>query len=136
MRDGRLDIAVSGFGSLDREHNVQLELLAAYRIIIEDPASCAKRSELLEQLHDYTKAHFASEELLMRLYSYPRYQEHVADHQLALIQIEALRAADDTQAANGAIAAADDLVDSLCDHIVGADRALGQFIIRLGVGPG
>lgn len=137
MKDGRLeDIATSGFRSLDSEHHVQLELLSAYRILVEDSESRARQTEILEQLIDYTKAHFASEQLLMRLYSYPHYQEHAADHEEALLHLEEIQAAHAARSGSGAIAAADALVDALCDHIRGDDRALGHFIIRLGVGPG
>ena len=137
MKDGQWEgIAASGLRSLDSEHDVQLKLLAAFRILAEDPASHVKRTEILEQLIDYTKAHFASEQLLMRLYSYSRCQEHLADHEEALAKLEDLRAAHEAHALSSPIAAADALVDALCSHIGGADRALGQFIIRLGVGPG
>ena len=85
--------------------------------------------EILDPLIDYTKVHFSSEQLLMRLYQYPRYQEHVEC-------LENLRRVYLVGSTAVARVAADQLSDWIFAHIRGAGRALGHFLVRLGVGPG
>jgi hemerythrin len=68
--DSGLDNAMTtGFRGIDGEHHVQLELLGALRNGLLAPSDRAEIDEILDRLVDYTKVHFASEQLLMRLYS-------------------------------------------------------------------
>ena len=79
--DSGLDNAmITGFRGIDGEHHVQLELLGALRSVLTAGEERGRIDEILEQLVDYTKVHFASEQLLMRLYNYPHIQQHQADH--------------------------------------------------------
>jgi hemerythrin len=125
---------LTGYGGLDGEHQMQLELLTAFRRAVEDSQERAALDEILDELVDYTKVHFSSEQLLMRLYQYPSYQEHVDDHERTIERLEDLRRA---QLAGKAMAleAADELSEWIFAHIRSADRALGHFLARLGVGP-
>jgi len=63
------------------EHRVQLELLHALQeTLAGGDADRSASGGLLRQLLDYSEAHFLSEQLLMRLYAYPAYEEHVQEH--------------------------------------------------------
>ena len=66
------DIGV-GFDQIDGEHRVQLGLLSAVRNAVAEGRGETEVNEILEQLVDYTKVHFMSEELLMRLHAYPQH---------------------------------------------------------------
>ena len=92
--------------------------------------------EILDPLIEYTKVHFSSEELLMRLYQYPWYQEHVDDHERIVERLEDLRRARPAGSEASAGSDADQLSDWISAHIRGADRALGHFLVRLGIGAG
>ncbi|MBK7676236.1 hemerythrin family protein [Accumulibacter sp.] len=65
---------------LDGEHRVQVALINALCAAVEDRATSEEIGSILERLVDYSKAHFLSEELLMRLDSYDGFDEHVEDH--------------------------------------------------------
>ena len=67
--------------TVDTEHQVQIRLLTELRRAV---ASGEDATELRERLADYCRAHFLSEELLMRLHAYPDYEDHVADHEQML----------------------------------------------------
>ena len=135
--DSGLDNAmITGFRGIDGEHHVQLELLGALRSVLTAGEERARIDEILEQLVDYTKVHFASEQLLMRLYNYPHIQQHQADHDDAVERLDAVRATYLAPDAQLALDAVDELSDWIVGHIHSADHKLGHFLVRLGVGPG
>jgi hemerythrin len=126
---------VTGHRGLAGEHRAQLELLTAFGRAIENGQRHAV-DEILDPLIDYTKMHFSSEQRLMRLYQYPRYQEHVEDHELTIECLENLRHVYLVGSTKVARVAADQLSGWICAHIRGADHTLGHFLVRLGDGPG
>jgi hemerythrin len=65
---------------MDGEHRVQVALINDLCAVVEDRATGEEIGRILERLVDYSKAHFLSEELLMRLDSYDGFDEHVEDH--------------------------------------------------------
>ncbi|MEF8713766.1 MAG: hemerythrin family protein [Accumulibacter sp.] len=66
--------------TMDGEHRVQLGLIKALCDAVEAHADNGEIGHILETLVEYSKAHFLSEELLMRLDSYDGFDEHVEDH--------------------------------------------------------
>lgn len=66
--------------SVDNEHRVQIGLLNALDDAINDKKSASEINQVLDQLVSYSELHFMSEELLMRQYAYPDYDDHVNDH--------------------------------------------------------
>lgn len=75
---------------MEREHQVQIGLVEA--LIGQLEGGGARADEILDQLIAYSSAHFMSEELLMRLASYPDYDDHVADHMHMMDELNAIRA--------------------------------------------
>lgn len=112
---------------MEAEHHVQVSLLYALR-----EALSAKQTdnaqEILERLIAYSKMHFASEELLMRLYQYDGYAGHVAEHEQ---MTEALECLDEMTRQGRSGRGIDTLDASLVRHIRGADRALGRYLAGL-----
>ena len=123
---------LTGQDGLDDEHRFQLELLTAFARALEDGRGAAI-DDILDPLIEYTKVHFSSEELLMRLYQYPHYQEHVDDHERIVERLEDLRRARLAGSEASAGSDADQPSDWISAHIRGADRALGHFLVRLGI---
>ena len=115
--------AAEGIDALEGQHHVQLDLLTALRAA----ATTQERVEILNHLVDYTQVHFASEQLLMRLYAYPHFQEHVADHERAMERLAALRA---TLSGSDAevLAEADGLATLVSRHIDDADQRFAEFL--------
>ena len=83
----------TGCDSLDGEHSVQIELLGAFSRAVKDGRPRDEVDEILDRLIDFTKVHFSSEQLLMRLYQYPAYQQHLDDHDYTVDHLQTMRQA-------------------------------------------
>lgn len=133
MTNVRLNEALnSDCVSVDGEHNLQLSLLGALRQAVLETRPTDEIDDLLERLVSFTKIHFASELTLMRLYHYPHFEAHLADHERTLDQLDALRDAWREQRVDIAGDCLDTLSDGLQSHIAGADAAFGRYLLRLG----
>lgn len=123
---GELHSVVADKSGVDREHQVQIRLMQALAAAVaggEDP------SETLFRLADYSRAHFLSEELLMRLYDYPDYDTHVHDHERMLEWLDEL----DTRKHDAAAMthAAQELSAIFMRHIASCDSNLHDFMSGL-----
>lgn len=76
--------------TIEEEHRVQFALIRALQQAVDAGEERETVEALLQQLIDFSEAHFLSEELLMRLASYDEYDEHAENHQQLL---ESLRTA-------------------------------------------
>jgi hemerythrin len=122
-----------GVDEIDAEHELQVGLVRA----LEGQLGRASREEagrLLEQLLDYSRVHFAAEELMMRLHAYPGHGEHEAEHGRLLEQLEEIRKA----WAAGQVQPTKELVTALrhwlAEHVQTFDRGLGLHLGNLGGG--
>lgn len=125
------DPARASRAEIDAEHHVQVGLLYALREAVALGQS-ENALDLLDRLVDYSTMHFASEQLLMRLYQYDEFQGHVAEHERMSERLQDLRA---RQPAGEISASELDALDAeLLTHIRVADRALGRHLARLAEG--
>lgn len=76
--------------TMDGEHRVQMGLINALCDAVESAADAGEVGRILERLVDYSRAHFMSEELLMRLDSYEGFGEHVEEHGEMLAALAAM----------------------------------------------
>lgn len=76
----------------ESEHQIQHGLLKILHDSLEDQGDPAAIAEILDELIAYSEAHFASEELLMRMKSYDDYEDHVEDHTHMLDVLQAIAA--------------------------------------------
>lgn len=126
------------FRTMDGEHRLQIALLQAFRESVREGRDPVETARILEQVDEFTRAHFMSEQLLMRLYDYPQYQRHVAEHDRMVEDLEELgvqfRSGDHKLAA----ATAEALVAWLVGHIQRSDRDVAQYLglISEGHNPG
>ncbi|MBK8907534.1 MAG: hemerythrin family protein [Rhodospirillales bacterium] len=127
------DLAV-GYEEMDGEHRVQVGLLQALRDAVLQDRPAADVDEILETLLEYSKVHFTSEQLLMRLHAYPGYQAHLAEHDDAVEKVEHLREAVRAGRTALTIEVLDGITHWLVEHIRRTDRALGFFVNRLDPG--
>jgi hemerythrin len=113
---------------MDGEHRLQLQLLAAVDAAVADGRGAADIEALLDTLVDFSRVHFASEQTLMRLYAYPQYERHVADHDHTVEHLEVirrhLRDGEDEAARKGLSG----LADHLAAHIGSGDRAFADWL--------
>ena len=119
--------AIVGVPEMDSEHSVQIELLRE----VERAVAALDRDTalvLMTRLDDYTDAHFASEQILMRLHAYPNYAAHEAEHGRLLAEFRRVhkRIAFDDRA--DLSAALENLHRWLFTHIQTSDKTFAQFI--------
>ena len=120
-----------GMDQMDGEHRVQMGLLSAFRDAVTEGRAEAEVHEIVEQLIDYTKVHFMSEELLMRLYQYPHYEAHVAEHDRMIEQIEQARERYRGGDEKTTTETLDAVLEGLASHVGQSDRILGGYMGRL-----
>ena len=118
----------TGHPVMDGEHRVQIGLMTAFRDAIGGGRGEAAADEILDQLLDYSKIHFMSEQLLMRLYEYGDYESHMADHDRMLQEMETMR--DSFRGGDGRFdpRTVDALIKGLVAHINRTDGPLGQYL--------
>jgi len=125
----------TGIPKIDDEHRVQVSLVNALAEVLRAGKGRALAEKTLQQLSDFTAAHFGSEELLMDLHRYPQREAHAREHgrlteQLVKIRESAL--ADDPARA---LQHVDDLRTWLTAHIRSMDQGFALWCDRKGIEP-
>lgn len=111
---------------IDREHQVQLRLIQSVEAGLAENRDVA---ESIEALADYSRAHFLSEELLMRQYAYGDYDDHILDHERMLDWLGEL--AESKAARDSRQHAVIELKALFLRHIAGRDRQFHDFLKSL-----
>jgi hemerythrin len=118
----------TGIKSIDSQHQnlfaIGRELYAA----MSTGKANNQLASILDRLVQYTAAHFAHEESLMRMHQYPNFDKHKADHDALVKQVVAFQ----VDFKSGRIAMAIDVLhflrDWLAKHIQGTDFAYIPFM--------
>ena len=109
--------------TIDREHQIQIRLLQALAKGLDQGEEV---SDLVDRLCEFSRAHFLSEELLMRLYAYPDYDDHVLDHERMVDWLEEIRTRQGDLA--GRRHAVQELTAIFLRHIGSRDKRLHEFL--------
>ena len=110
------------------EHQVQLGLLNALCDAVEYEEEASAIQEILDQLVSYTELHFMSEQLLMRMYAYPHYADHVHDHEAMTERLREIRDRVVHGEQSFALATAHSMKLFLVSHTQTRDRELNAFL--------
>jgi hemerythrin len=121
-----------GIAELDNQHKRLHALLLRLRDAVGKHYGFATNA-ILDELAIETRIHFAVEESLMRMLSFPDVESHVTEHQELRNQLEKFRKrAQDFEVA-------DDLADFtlqwLNDHVDRFDREFVDHFLRAGIDP-
>lgn len=112
----------------EREHEMQIGLMRELCRAAGANGDPALVSEILARLIDYSEAHFASEELLMRMKSYDDYEEHVEDHAQMLDALRGI-AADHARGESALVAGrAAETLEFIGRHIATRDRRFADCV--------
>ena len=89
--------------------------------------------EVLKSLIDYTSTHFAAEERLMKMHSYPEYELHKKEHNLLVMEVLDIQKSmkEGTKPLSMNMMAF--LKEWLVKHIQGDDRKYGSYLNSKGV---
>ncbi len=123
---------IVGLPEIDREHQLQIDLVDAF----EKAASANARPEagrILEQMADLSGMHFLAEELVMQLHQYPAYQEHAKEHARLLEEMHRLLKQNAAGTLDITLDLADRLRRTLRDHLRGTDYVLSAYLREEGV---
>lgn len=112
----------------DREHEVQLGLLRALCKAAGENRDAAAIGEILDRLIAYSEAHFASEELLMRLKSYDDYEDHVEDHAQMMDTLRGIAASHAEGDPSLIAGRATELLGFIGNHIATRDRRFSDYV--------
>jgi len=123
----------TGIPELDVEHQLQVRLLEALRRSAAAGQDRAVQGELLRQLEDASNVHFMSEELMMRLHAWERYEQHTEEHRRLLEELKTVRVLFERGGPEAVNAALDRLQAWLGDHVRGMDRAFADYVARGGL---
>jgi hemerythrin len=90
-------------------------------------------SRALEELIDFTRLHFATEEALMTRHAYPEYNAHKREHEALLHDVDGLLQRYHDGDALIPFAIELDLEAWAFKHIVGSDKLLAAFLNTKGI---
>ncbi|MGB7495817.1 MAG: bacteriohemerythrin [Candidatus Acidiferrum sp.] len=117
-----------GEKSIDAEHELQMQLLDSLSEAIAKGGDFSPTRHLLEQFIEFSDMHFLSEQLIMRLNSYPGYEEHLQEHTLLMKKVREMR----ENIVRGEKAPSLQLIlelrDWLLNHIAVDDAAFGEYL--------
>jgi hemerythrin len=126
----------TGVEEVDVEHQLQIQLVQSLHEAVAASRPAPLLAELLTRLEDTSNVHFMSEELLMRLHSWERYDLHTEEHRRLLEELQALRKIFEREDRAELSAAVERLKGWLSSHIRGMDRAFATYVSRGGLGGG
>ena len=89
--------------------------------------------EVLKSLIDYTSTHFAAEERLMKMHSYPEYEAHKKEHNQLVVQVLDIQKSMSSGQRPLTMNVMSFLKEWLVKHIQGDDRKYGSYLNSKGV---
>ena len=124
-----------GIEEIDEQHKVLVNLVNRMHDAIDEHHGSDVVIDILSELADYTKIHFAVEESLMRILDYPGYEEHKEIHDELLEHVVELQ----QKVASGKTAISFELMHFLkswlSKHIMEEDMQYSGFFLSVGAKP-
>ncbi|CAA7627058.1 putative Hemerythrin-like metal-binding protein [Candidatus Terasakiella magnetica] len=113
---------------MDGEHRIQMRLIVALEQALARGFPEDEVSTILDRLTQYSNIHFMSEQLLMRLHSYPDQGCHEDAHDELIEQLQRVRQSVGSQPPSPSSANILLLKQWLLNHIRSHDRAFELFL--------
>jgi len=118
----------TGEKSIDTEHDLQIQMLDSLSESLQKGGDFSPARYILEQFIEFSDMHFLSEQLVMRLHSYPGYEAHLETHTHLMREVREIR----DSVFRGENAPSQKLVQEmrnwLLNHIASEDVAFGDFL--------
>lgn len=119
-----------GVDEIDAQHRKLVEMLGNLLEEMKSGRGKAVMAKTIEEMLDYAKEHFATEDKYMKLYKYPESNSHRREHEKF---VETARSFYESYL-NGSLTAIDlmnFLKNWLVEHILGSDKKLGKFVCEV-----
>ncbi|MQY52663.1 bacteriohemerythrin [Rhodocyclus tenuis] len=119
-----------GDARIDAEHRHLFSIARRVQAALSLPADAALAEARLAvaELLDYTRTHFAGEEVMMAATGYPDLVGHQALHRELLYQVRDMEMRIDLEGLSASLDLAHFLFNWLTQHILHADRRFGEFL--------
>lgn len=121
-----------GFGDIDVQHRRLVGLINALEDARQRGVDHTTLAFIVEELYRYTQLHFSFEEKLMKKYSVPESEHHVAEHRFLTAQVRNFMEAFRVRG----VEISDELMEFLRDwltfHILKTDRDLAEALLAAG----
>jgi hemerythrin len=117
-----------GEKSIDTEHDLQMQMLDSLSESLQKGGEFSPARYILEQFIEFSDMHFLSEQLVMRLHSYPDYERHLEAHTQLMKKVREIR--DSVFRGENApnVQLIQELRDWLLNHIASEDVVFGEFL--------
>lgn len=122
-----------GIQEIDEQHKVLVGLVNEMHDAIHARHGSEVSSEILQRLAEYTKIHFAVEESLFRIFDYPGYEEHKAQHDELIREIIELQEKIAAGKTNISFQLLHFLKMWLTQHILDSDQESSPYLLKSGL---
>ncbi len=121
-----------GIKVIDDQHQILVGLINRLHDAIEDHFQDTSLESILEELFDYTRYHFTTEETLMAQYGYEKDKlaKHKKQHQLFIAELNSSQTDSDKLTREDAALIQEFLVNWLKNHILKVDTKLAEFLLN------
>ena len=121
-------------GDIDDQHKELINLFNEVHDCIDSNRAIERLGSVLEDLIDYTRVHFVTEEKLLRENGYPNYEQHKKMHDDLTIRVLDLQ---DRYSKDHSVAVLIDsmkfMTDWLTQHIIRTDKQYSTYLSNRGV---
>lgn len=123
-----------GIGSIDDQHKRLIELINGLNDEMGKGRGAEAASAVIQDLVDYTKYHFTTEEDLMEKNEYPDFFEHRKEHAAFIEKVSGFQADfEKKKSVSLIINISNFLWDWLSKHILVVDKKYSPFLVSRGV---
>ena len=122
-----------GVARLDEQHRKIFELLSTLQQAMLGKKSHEVLTNIVQELVQYAKTHFTSEEAYFQMYGYPDRDAHKREHQEFIQKIQQFQADFAKGRATLSIEVFKFLSEWVKNHVLGSDKKYGPFLNSKGV---
>ncbi len=117
-----------GETTIDTEHDLQMQMLDSLAESLQKGGDFSPARYILEQFIEFSDMHFLSEQLVMRLHSYPNYEAHLEAHTQLMKKVREIRDSVLRGEDSPSLQLVQQLREWLLQHIAAEDVAFGEFL--------
>lgn len=118
---------VIGNAEIDDQHRTLMQLAEQFNTAIKAHRPAPEIARRFDELVEYTRFHFATEESWMERHDYPGLADHRRQHAGLIEEVGHIR---ERLAQGGELVVLQTIKDWLVGHIASSDRAMGRFLAR------
>jgi len=117
-----------GIDEIDKQHMHLVSLIDDLYNAMSQGQGQNELDRIFQELFDYTKTHFFTEEKHMFVHQYPGYEEHKQEHEKFVEKIKSYKETFDAGDQKAAVKVANFLKDWLTNHIMKTDQQYGPYL--------